>query len=51
MPSSLADKNDLLIAALVPRFTRLVIRLDTDLPKPGNATVEENLHVYAVGDG
>ncbi len=42
-----ADKNDLLLTALVRRFTRMVARFDADLPEPGTATVEENLNTYA----
>lgn len=42
-----ADKNELLMAALVRRHVRLVVRFDTDLPTPGAATVRENLLTYA----
>lgn len=44
-----ADKNELVLTALVRRFTGLVARFDAgDLPKPGDATVEENLLAYAL---
>jgi AcrR family transcriptional regulator len=42
-----ADKDDLLLAALVRRFSRLVMRFSANLPAPATATVEENLHAYA----
>ena len=42
-----ATKNDLLVAALVRRFSSIVAGYDADLPKPGTATVEENLNAYA----
>lgn len=42
-----ADKNELVIIALVRRYVRLVRRFDTDLPMPGTATVEHNLLSYA----
>jgi AcrR family transcriptional regulator len=42
-----ADKNDLLLTALVRRFTGIVERLHANLPKPGVATVEANLGVFA----
>jgi AcrR family transcriptional regulator len=42
-----ADKNELLVAALVRRYARLLARFDADLPRPGAATVEENLLAYA----
>jgi AcrR family transcriptional regulator len=43
-----ADKNDLVLTALLRRFNSLVARFNTDdLPEPGDATVEENLVVYA----
>jgi AcrR family transcriptional regulator len=42
-----ADKNELLVAALVRRYARLLARFDADLPRPGVATVEENLLAYA----
>jgi AcrR family transcriptional regulator len=42
-----ADKNDLLLTALVRRFTGIVERLHTSLPEPGTATVEANLGVFA----
>lgn len=42
------DKNDLLVAALIRRYGRLVARFDADLPKPGTGTVEGNLRGYAM---
>jgi AcrR family transcriptional regulator len=42
-----ADKNDLLLAALVQRYGRVAARFDVDLPAPGTATVEANLIAYA----
>jgi len=42
-----ADKNDLLLTALVRRFTGIVERLHANLPKPGTATVESNLGLFA----
>ncbi len=42
-----ADKNDLLLAALLRRYQRIVERFGPGLPEPGTATVEENLHAYA----
>jgi AcrR family transcriptional regulator len=42
-----ANKNDLLVAALVRRYAGLVSGFDADLPVPGSATVEENLVGYA----
>lgn len=38
-----SDKNDLLVAALVRRFTRIVADFDAGLPTAGAATVEANL--------
>lgn len=38
-----ADKHDLVITALVRRYGRLVRRFDGGLPRPGEATVEDNL--------
>ncbi len=35
-----ADKNDLLLTALVRRYGRIVARFEADLPQPGTATVE-----------
>jgi AcrR family transcriptional regulator len=42
-----ADKTDLLLTALVRRFTGIVERLHTKRPEPGSATVEANLGVLA----
>src|SRR6266702_3130793 len=42
-----ADKTELLLTALVRRFTGIVERLHANLPKPGSKTVEENLTVFA----
>jgi AcrR family transcriptional regulator len=43
-----ADKNELLVAAMVRRYAVLVSRFDHDLPEPGTATVEENLAVFGL---
>src|SRR5258708_38545831 len=42
-----ADKNDLLVTALVRHFGRLVAELQNDLPTPATATAEENLQRLA----
>jgi AcrR family transcriptional regulator len=42
-----ADKNELLLMALVRRFGRLVERLHAELPEPGSGTVEGNLQLVA----
>ncbi len=42
-----ADKNDLLLSALVRRYGGVLARFGAGLPRPGTATVEENLHTYA----
>lgn len=42
-----ADKNDLLITALVRRFSRVTAEFAAQVPEPGSATVEENLVVLA----
>src|SRR5260370_7842513 len=42
-----ADKNDLLVTALVRHFGRLVAELQADLPTPATATAEENLQRLA----
>ena len=42
-----ADKNELVVTALVRQYVRLIDRFDTGLPQPGEATIEENLLVYA----
>lgn len=41
------DKHDLLIAALLRRYERVLHGSETDLPTPGTATVESNLIAYA----
>jgi len=41
-----ADKNDLLVAALVRRHSRVVELLAKVLPEAGSATVEENLNTF-----
>ncbi len=38
-----ADKSDLLIAALLRQYRRLVERFRAQIPEPGTGTVEENL--------
>lgn len=42
-----ADKNDLLLTALVRRFGRLVEQLSGELPEPGAGTIEGNLELVA----
>ncbi len=42
-----ADKNELVVTALVRRYARLIHRFEENLPEPGEATVEQNLLVYA----
>jgi AcrR family transcriptional regulator len=42
-----ADKNELLLTALVRRFGRLVEQLRDELPEPGGGTVEGNLQLIA----
>ncbi|MDI2127563.1 TetR/AcrR family transcriptional regulator [Yinghuangia seranimata] len=42
-----ADKNELLVTALVRRATRIVAELQADLPEAGSGTVEDNLLAYA----
>ncbi|NUR72864.1 MAG: TetR/AcrR family transcriptional regulator [Hamadaea sp.] len=42
-----ADKNDLLVAALLSRYGRLLGSYDAKLPEAGTATVETNLVAYA----
>jgi AcrR family transcriptional regulator len=42
-----ADKNELVLTALLRRFDGLIARFNANLPEPGAATVEENLVVYA----
>lgn len=44
-----ADKNDLLLTALVRRFGGIVERLHTTRPEPGAATVEANLGIFVEG--
>ena len=41
------DKNDLLLAALVGRYTDLLERYEAGLPEPGSGEVDENLASYA----
>jgi AcrR family transcriptional regulator len=43
-----ADKHELIVAALVRRYSALMTKFDTGPPVPGNGTVEENLTAYAV---
>lgn len=43
-----ADKNDLLLTALVRRYGRMVGRFEARLPPAGTATVEANLAGYAL---
>jgi AcrR family transcriptional regulator len=42
-----ADKNDLLVAALLRRYAQVLGRFDTGLPEPGTGNVEANLIAYA----
>jgi AcrR family transcriptional regulator len=42
-----ADKQDLLLAALLRRHDRIVARFEAELPEAGFATVEENLTTFA----
>jgi AcrR family transcriptional regulator len=42
-----ADKNDLVVAALVRRFDAQLMEFETGLPEPGKGDVEENLVAYA----
>jgi len=42
-----ADKNDLVLTALLRRFDHSLSRFNAGLPEPGAATVEENLNAYA----
>ena len=42
-----ADKNDLLLTALVRRFGHLVARFLADLPEAGSSTVADNLAAFA----
>jgi AcrR family transcriptional regulator len=42
-----ADKDELVLAALVRRFARLVERFQADLPEPGTHTLEQNLRSFA----
>jgi AcrR family transcriptional regulator len=41
------DKNELLIAALVRRFSRITAEFAAQVPEPGSGTVEANLVVLA----
>jgi AcrR family transcriptional regulator len=42
-----ADKNELLVTALTRRFTHLVERMHSQMPEPGDGTIEGNLQVVA----
>jgi AcrR family transcriptional regulator len=42
-----ADKHELLLAALIRRYSGVLGRFDTKLPEPGTGTVTENLTRYA----
>jgi len=42
-----ADKSDLLVAALVRRFSYLVERLNASVPRPGEGDVRSNLELLA----
>jgi len=42
-----ADKDELVLAALVRRFARLVERFQADVPEPATRTLEENLNSLA----
>jgi AcrR family transcriptional regulator len=42
-----ADKHDLILAALIRRYSQALSHFDTGLPKPGTGTVEANLIKYA----
>jgi AcrR family transcriptional regulator len=42
-----ADKHELIIAALIRRYERVLSTFDTGLPEPGSGTVEANLIAYA----
>jgi AcrR family transcriptional regulator len=42
-----ADKHELIIAALLRRYERMLSKFDTGLPEPGTGTVEANLIAYA----
>lgn len=42
-----ADKSDLLVGALVRRFSRLVERLNAGVPQPGEGDVRANLELLA----
>jgi len=42
-----ADKQDLLLAALLRRYRALAERFEVALPEPGAGPVEENLRVFA----
>jgi AcrR family transcriptional regulator len=44
-----ADKNDLIVAALVRRFGEVAMRFEARLPAAGASTVEDNLTSLAVG--
>jgi AcrR family transcriptional regulator len=42
-----ADRDELVLEALVRRFARLVERFQAELPEPGTNTVERSLHSFA----
>ena len=42
-----ADREELVLAALVRRFAQLVERFQADLPAPGTHTLEQNLRSFA----
>jgi AcrR family transcriptional regulator len=42
-----ADKNELILAALIRRYAQVLGRFEADLPAPGTATVEANLIGHA----
>jgi AcrR family transcriptional regulator len=42
-----SDKNDLLLTALVRRYTGIVTRFEADLPEPGTGAVRDNLNAHA----
>jgi AcrR family transcriptional regulator len=42
-----ADKNDLIVEALVRRYAQELARFGADLPQPGTGTVRDNLIAFA----